>query len=174
MKRILVCVVGLAILIGCEPKERATIVTEGAKAWDHAAKAAVTAWESVAKKAAEITPAASKQAMDSARAAVESARKKLEEVPNPTPEIQKKIEAARAGISKIDAAATLKELQDKASSMVESAKEQADNAGKTYNEVKSNLEQANAQYKALQERIRQAEEGYQKASEKLDEAARMM
>lgn len=170
MKRFLLCAMGLALLVGCQPKDRATIVTESSKAWEHASKAAITAWNSVAAKVSEITPDASKEALAAARSAVDAAKKKLESVPNPTPEIRKKIEEARAGISKIDAAATLKELQDKSSAMLESARQRAENTNKTLEEVRTNLEAGNEQYKALQLRINEAKEGYRRASEALKEA----
>lgn len=106
--------------------------------------------------------------MSSARDAVEGVQKKLAEVPNPTPEIQKQIEAARASIAKIDAAATLKELQDKTRAMVEGAQKQAENAGKTAEEVKQRLEAASDEYRALSKRIDDANRNYEDATRRFD------
>lgn len=174
VNRILLGLIACVALHGCEPRDREVIATEGGKAWEHASKAAVTAWNSVAKKAMEITPSASSEAMDAARKAVEAAKKQLEAIPNPTPDIQKKLAEARAGMEKIDAAATLKELQDKASGMVEAARRQAENAGKTYEEVRSNLKGANENYRDLQKRIDEAQKGYEDANRRLEDVGKMM
>ncbi len=155
-------------LVGCEPKERDTFAKESGKAWEHASKAAVTAWNSIAKKVAEITPDSTKEAMDSARKSAEDAQKKLGDIPNPTPEIMKQIEAAKAAIAKLDAAARLKELQERAAQMVEDAKKQAENAGKSAEEVKKKLSDANESYQNLMKDVGTARENYEKTSEQVN------
>ncbi len=155
-------------LAGCEPKERDTFAKESGKAWEHASKAAVTAWNSVAKKVAAITPDSTREAMDSARKAAEGAQKKLSGIPNPTPEIMKQVEAAKASIAKLNAAERLKDLQERAAKMVEDAKKQAENAGKSVEDVKKNLSTANENYQSLMKDVESARENYETTAEKVN------
>jgi len=160
----------LITLAGCEPKDRDTFAKESGKAWEHASKAAITAWSSVAKKVAEITPDSTQEAMDSARKAAEDAQKKLSEIPNPTPEILKQVEAAKASLAKLDAAERFKKLSEQATQMVEDAKLKAENAGKSADEIRKNLEGANESYRKLMENVESARANYESTSKSVNEA----
>jgi glutamyl/glutaminyl-tRNA synthetase len=157
-------------LVGCEPKDRETFSKESGKAWEHASKAAITAWNSVAKKVSEITPDSTKEAMDSARKAAEDAQNKLGAIPNPTPEVMKQIEAAKAALAKLDAATRLKDLQEQAGMMVEDAKLKAENAGKSAEEIQKNLTNANETYQKLMKDVATARENYDNTTQKVNQA----
>ncbi len=145
------------LVVGCEPKDRESIVQDGGKALEHAGRAVSTAWNSVAKKVSEISPESSQDAMDQARLAVADLQKKAEAIPNPTPEVLRQVEQARAALAKIDAAAKLRELQDQAAALTQQAKQQTEAGAK--------------QLADLQNQIKAAREHYDAASTQLEKLA---
>lgn len=155
------------LVLGCEAKDRDSIAKETGKAWEHASRAAVTAWASLSKKVDEITPDSTMGAIEEARKAAASAQEQLSKIPNPTPEILKQIEAAKAAVAKLDAAQRLRDLQDRASAMVADAQKQADNAGKSAEAVRQNLMRANETFQKLQTEIQSASERYDQTAAEL-------
>lgn len=153
-------VFAIALGVGCEAKDRDTIASEGGKAWEHAAKAASAAWSSVSAKVAEITPDASADAMQAARSAVESAKQELAKIPNPTPEIQRQLESARTGLEKIDAAAMVRDLREKAAAALEAAKKAGAQAGESAKKAAKEAEE-------LQDRLSKAQKSYEEAEARL-------
>lgn len=136
------------VLAGCEPKERDAIVKDGGKALEHAGRAVSTAWNSVAKKVSEISPESSKEAMDNARLAVVDLQKQAAAIENPTPEVLRQVEQARAALAKIDAAARLRELQEQAAALAEQAKQQTEVGAKKLADVQEQMKSARETYDA--------------------------
>ncbi len=157
------------LLGGCQPKDREVIVRESGQAWDHAAKAASTAWDSAMVKIKEITPESTQSALDSAKESAVSLQKKLEGIPNPTPEITKQLEGARQSLAKVDAAQTVRDLQTKSESMITDARQKGENAGKSIEDLRKQLATANENFQTLQKQLAEARANFETANKKLEQ-----
>jgi cell division septum initiation protein DivIVA len=156
MKRLsMLCVAAALILgaIGCEAKDRNTIVKESETAAGHAGQAVDAAMTSLEQDLDGISARSSEADIAAAR---QQAIQKRDQLKTKSGVNQDAMKQLGAQIDRLGAALDVKKLQGQSEAFVK----QAQKAGESLDDVRKRLEQTSAAFKDLQNRAQQAMQRY--------------
>lgn len=152
------------VAFGCNDRDETDVKMNAAVAFTSAREAVATAWNSVSREASKVTSDSSRAALEQAKEQTSRLQKELSkiEIKNPIDEAQMK--AAQEQMAKIQAAMTLKNLQEQSQQAVDNAIATGKIAQQKYDDASKSLAEVDANYRDLKNRLDSAQQMYDNAA----------
>lgn len=169
MKRLLM-LVPVALVLGCNARDKADVELNAAVAYNSAKEAIGTAWSSVSAEVGKVTADSSKKALEEARKQAENLQTELSkiEIKNPLSEAQ--MDVAREQIAKVNAALRLQNLKAQSEDAVQKAIDSGKVMQQSYEDASKRLAELDEDYRNLKGRMDEAQAAYDQAAMLLSQA----
>lgn len=170
MKGSLVLGIALCAVFGCTDREKADVQVNAAVAWASAREAASTAWSAFSREFAKVSSESSRTALEAAKKQGEALQRQLAEVKVESPLTAAQGDAVRAQMEKIEAALTVKNLQEQSQTAVQNAIAAGTIAKDNYEAASLKLSELSDSYRELQQKLESAKSTFDQASKQTDKA----
>ena len=167
MKRIYSFVTLIIVLVGCSPKDREDIASNGRVAFDHALAAGSTAVSSALTEAGKLGLDSDAVSLENAKAKATQALKAIEGVKLDFGPLKEKVASLKLEIDRLDKAIAEQKLREKWDAALVQANNGKKLAEDQIESARKTLIAADAEFKHLDQQLQTAKKAYEDASDRV-------